>query len=179
MLEACVVGCRRAVRVVGNIVALSISFLGCIKTCESLLASLSESAGLGDVTLETAIGYMMTPLSLAIGVSSVDSVIFGRIVGVKIVSNEVVAYITLIKHIETLQRRTVMLATFALCGFGNLCSVGIALGTLGALCPERLSTVAGLGFRAMWAGCISSILNACVVGFEMAQEVFDESSSAY
>ncbi|XP_065298564.1 uncharacterized transporter HI_0519-like isoform X2 [Dermacentor albipictus] len=103
ILEACVVGCRRAVRVVGNIVALSISFLGCIKTCESLLASLSDSAGLGDVTLETAIGYMMTPLSLAIGVSSMDSVIFGRIVGVKIVSNEVVAYVTLIKHIKTLQ----------------------------------------------------------------------------
>ncbi|XP_077513147.1 putative transporter HI_0519 [Amblyomma americanum] len=164
MLEACVVGCRQAIRVLGNIVALSISFLGCIKTFESVLASLSDSVGLNDVTLEMAFGYLMTPLSLAMGVSSTDSFTFGRLVGVKVVSNEFVAYIMLLKNLKNLQRRTVMLATFALCGFGNVCAVGIALGVLGALCPERLSTVADLGFRAMWAGCTASLLNACVVG---------------
>ncbi|KAK8768426.1 hypothetical protein V5799_015109 [Amblyomma americanum] len=164
MLEACVVGCRQAIRVLGNIVALSISFLGCIKTFESVLASLSDSVGLNDVTLEMAFGYLMTPLSLAMGVSSTDSFTFGRLVGVKVVSNEFVAYIMLLKNLKNLQRRTVMLATFALCGFGNVCAVGIALGALGALCPERLSTVADLGFRAMWAGCTASLLNACVVG---------------
>ncbi|KAH6940320.1 hypothetical protein HPB50_026647 [Hyalomma asiaticum] len=103
MLEACVVGCRRAVRVVGNVVALAISFLGCMRTCESLFGSLIDSAGLGDVTIENAIGYMMTPLSLAMGVSSTDSVSFGRVMGVKVVSNEFVAYISLMKCVKTLQ----------------------------------------------------------------------------
>ncbi|KAL3219467.1 hypothetical protein MRX96_005763 [Rhipicephalus microplus] len=57
-----------------------------------------------------------------------------------------------------------MLATFALRGFGNLCSVGIALGAFGALCSERLSALAGLEFRATWAGFTAFTFNACVVG---------------
>ncbi|XP_077553708.1 putative transporter YutK [Haemaphysalis longicornis] len=164
ILEAGVCGTRVALRVLGNIVALVVSFMGCIKTCDLLVAGITDSIGLGSITLEKLIGYLMTPLALAMGVCLADSLEFGRLVGVKIVSNECIAFIMLQQGRKALEKRTVALATFALCGLGNLCSVGTALGTIGALCPQRLATVAQMSFRAMWAGCTATLLNACVVG---------------
>jgi CNT family concentrative nucleoside transporter len=78
--------------------------------------------------------------------------------------NEVIAYIALGTHKATLDPRSFTIATFALCGFANLSSIGIQIGGIGALAPNRRNELAKLGFRAMLAGTMANLMSASIVG---------------
>ena len=91
---------------------------------------------------------------------------FGQLLGIRLVSNEFVAYLELseMKEAALLSPKTIFLATFALCGFANISSIGIQIGGIGSLAPERRGDLAELGFLAMIGGTIASLLTASIAG---------------
>ena len=119
-----------------------------------------------ELTLQAIVGFLFAPFALAIGASPGDLLELGQLLGTKMVVNEFVAYIDLgtMSSAGNLSPRSVFLATFALCGFANFSSIGIQIGGIGALAPEKRSELARLGVKARIGGTIASLLTASIAG---------------
>ncbi|KAH6929971.1 hypothetical protein HPB50_007723 [Hyalomma asiaticum] len=161
-LEAGAKGAMACLALVGGIIANIIAFMAFIHFMNAACQWTAGILGVDDVTFERLLGGAFTPLALSMGVPWEDCADVGEVIGVKVVANEFIAYHSLLA--KSLDARSVMLATYALSGFGNLCAVGVMLGSLAALCPSRLADASEIAFRALWAGCSASILSACVAG---------------
>ncbi|KAH7954579.1 hypothetical protein HPB49_020007 [Dermacentor silvarum] len=162
MLEAGAKGAMACLALVGGILANIVAFMAFIHFLNAIFRWAAEIIGLRDVTFEKMLGRAFTPLALSMGVPWQDCADVGEVIGIKVVANEFIAYQSLLA--KKLDARSSMLATYALSGFGNLCSMGVMLGSLAALCPRRLSDASEVAFRALWAGCSASIFSACVAG---------------
>src|SRR5690606_30085919 len=110
------------------------------------------------------LGYVFSPLAFAIGVPWQEAVQAGSFIGQKLVLNEFVAYASFAPQIAELSDKTVMVVSFALCGFANLSSLAILLGGLGGMAPERRPDIARMGMRAVAAGMLASLLSAAIAG---------------
>ena len=101
-----------------------------------------------------------------VGVPSADLTAFGSFLGTKVIANEFVAYTQLADAVGAgaLDPKTVVMATFALCGFANLSSIGIQIGGIGPLAPERTGEIASLGLRAVLAGTLANLMTATIAG---------------
>ena len=108
----------------------------------------------------------MTPIAWLMGVESADLLRAGQLLGTKLALNEYVAYDQLgsFKQDGLMSPRTIFLCTFALCGFANLGTIGIQLGGMAVLAPEKRPVLAGLGIRALVGGTLASILTATIAG---------------
>src|SRR5882762_9911148 len=115
-------------------------------------------------SLQTVFGWMFAPVAWLIGVPWHDAAKIGNLLGTRMVINEFVAFGQLGPMKGTLDPRTFAIATFALCGFANFSSIGIQIGGIGALAPERRSDLAKFGIRAMLAGTMANLLSAAIVG---------------
>lgn len=123
-------------------------------------------------SLEGLLGWMFWPVAWLIGIETADCSAAGQLMGLKMATNEFVAYGKLAEwtaagadgapSIETISDRTRQLMTYALCGFANFSSIGIQLGGIGSLAPERRGDLAKLGLRAMIGGTLASFLTACI-----------------
>jgi concentrative nucleoside transporter, CNT family len=140
-----------------NVAAMLISFL-------ALVALVNLVLGKFGLQLETILGWAFAPLALAMGVPWKDAAIIGNLLGTRTVLNEVVAYSQLGPLKDTLDPRTFTIATYALCGFANLSSIGIQIGGIGALVPDRRGDLARLGLRALLAGTLANFMTACIAG---------------
>jgi len=117
------------------------------------------------LSLETIFGLMFAPLAWLIGVNGEETLRVGQLIGIKIFATEFFAYVKLADMKEAgLSARSVFLSTFALCGFANFMSIGIQIGGIGALAPERRSDLAALGVKALIGGTLASLLSACIAG---------------
>ena len=131
---------------------------------------ISESTSFDQFSIEFVLGYLFAPLMWLIGVTYQECAIMGQLLGVKIVSSEFVAFIQLadLKNIddsiELLSKKSITMATFMLCGFANLTSIGIQIGGIGVLAPTQRKNLSELGFKAMIAGTIVSLISACIAG---------------
>ena len=131
---------------------------------------ISESTSFDQFSVEFVLGYLFAPLMWLIGVTYQECAIMGQLLGVKIVSSEFVAFIQLadLKNIddsiELLSKKSITMATFMLCGFANLTSIGIQIGGIGVLAPTQRKNLSELGFKAMIAGTIVSLISACIAG---------------
>jgi len=125
-----------------------------------------EYPGVFPGSLQTLFGSLLRPLAWAMGVPRADAAIVANLVGVKISLNEFVAYSALSNYIRdgVLSERGVIIATYVLCGFANFSSIGIQIGGISALAPNRRSDLAKLGLRAMFAGALASCLTATIAG---------------
>jgi concentrative nucleoside transporter, CNT family len=125
-----------------------------------------EFQGIFPGSLQTLFGSVLRPLAWLMGVPWVDAAKVGNLLGVKLSLNEFVAYGTLGTYIHggLLSRRAVVIATYALCGFANFSSIGIQIGGISALAPDRRKDLARLGLRAMFAGALASWLTATIAG---------------
>jgi concentrative nucleoside transporter, CNT family len=146
-----------------NVMAMLIAFVAVVAIANYLL-SLVLSPIAGPVTLQDVFGWLNAPFAWLLGVPARDCVAVGRILGERIVLNEFFGYISLTQQKAALDPRSVVLATYALCGFANFGSIAIQIGGIGALAPERRGDLAQLGVRAMVGGLIASYLTAAVVG---------------
>ncbi|XP_077517575.1 putative transporter YutK isoform X2 [Amblyomma americanum] len=162
VLEAGAKGAMACLALVGGIVANIVAFMAFIHFLNAVFRWAADILGQRDVTFESLLGKAFTPLALSMGVPWQDCADVGEVIGIKVVANEFIAYHSLLA--KKLDARSTMLATYALSGFGNLCSVGVMLGSLAALCPRRLADASEVAFRALLAGCSASILSACVAG---------------
>ena len=140
-----------------NVAAMLISFL-------ALIALVNAFLGLAGITLETILGYVFAPVALLMGVPPKDAIAVGSLLGTRMVTNEFIAYSALGPMKTTLDPRSFAIATFALCGFANFSSIGIQIGGIGALAPERKNDLSRLGLRALMAGTLANFMTACIAG---------------
>jgi len=110
------------------------------------------------------LGWVFRPVALVMGVPWRDSAVIGSLLGTRMVLNEFIAYAQLGPLRPSLSPVSFTIATFALCGFANLGSVGIQIGGIGALAPDRKHDLARLGLRAMIAGTLANFLSETIAG---------------
>ena len=146
-----------------NVAAMLISFLSLVALVNLLLGKLGGLVGVS-LSLQSILGYAFMPMALVMGVPWKDAFVIGDLLGTRMVLNELIAYARLGTLKETLDPRTFTIATYALCGFANFSSIGIQIGGIGALAPERKQDLARLGLRALLAGTFANFLTACIAG---------------
>jgi len=153
-------------RLAFNVAIMLISFLALVALLDSLLGWTHGLSYMHWVpgSLGQILGFLFAPVAWLIGVPWHDCGAIGNLLGTRMALNEVIAYIALGAQKATLAPRSFIIATFALCGFANLSSIGIQIGGIGALVPERRNELAKLGFRAMLAGTMANLISASIAG---------------
>jgi concentrative nucleoside transporter, CNT family len=147
-----------------NIAAMLISFLALIALTNGIMGGIHNHLRYFPHSLEQVFGYLFWPIAWVIGIPVHDCAAVGNLLGIRMVLNELVAFSQLGDQKALLEPRTVTIATFALCGFANLSSIGIQIGGIGALAPNKRGELARLGFRAMIAGTMANLMSASIAG---------------
>jgi CNT family concentrative nucleoside transporter len=152
-----------------NIAAMLISFLALIALTNGILGGIHNGLarhGFGwfPTSLESIFGALFAPIAWVIGIPWRDCPAIGNLLGTRMVLNELVAYSMLGPQKAVLDPRSFTIATFALCGFANLSSIGIQIGGIGALAPNKKGELARLGIRAMLAGTMANLMSASIAG---------------
>ena len=164
-LDAASAGAAEGVKLAINVGAMMLAFLGLIALVNIVLGAAGQLVGLPELSLEWLLGIAFYPVAWALGVPPDDRVVVAELLGKKTVLNEFIAYLDLSQiPEENLSPRGRMIAVYALCGFANLSSVGIQMGALAFLAPNRRASVAALAFKAMIAGTLAAFMTACVAG---------------
>jgi CNT family concentrative nucleoside transporter len=141
-----------------NVGAMLISFIALIALANGIL-------GFAGLSLQQIFGWVFAPLAWSMGVTWQDAPVVGNLLGTRMVLNEFVAYSQLGPLKDVMDPRSFTIATFALCGFANFSSIGIQIGGIGALAPNRRRDLAELGLRAMVAGTLANFVTATIAGF--------------
>jgi CNT family concentrative nucleoside transporter len=160
-IDAIASGTTAGLQLALNVAAMLISFIAFVYLFNALLGLISPG-----LTLQQVFGWVFSPVAFLMGVDAADAHRVGSLLGIKLALNEHVAYINLTKVAEykDLSDRSFRLAVFALTGFANFASVGIQLGGIGALAPDRRHDLARLGGRALFVGFTATLVNASVAG---------------
>ncbi len=169
VFEAIATGAAAGTQVAVAVAAILVAFIGLIALVNRILAAAGTMLGFGALSLAGLLGHAFAPLAWLIGVPWDEAGTIGGIIGQKLAFNEFVAYVSLSPHIQaaTLDRHSIAIASFALCGFANLSSIGILIGAFGSVIPERRSFVARMGARAVLAGSLSNLTSAAIAGLFM------------
>ncbi len=147
-----------------NIAAMLIAFLALIALADGILGGIHHWVAWVPESLEKIFGAVFAPVAWVIGVPWRDCGVIGTLLGTRMVLNELVAFSMLGPMKAALDPRSFTIATFALCGFANLSSIGIQIGGIGALAPNKKSELARLGIRAMLAGTMANLMSASIAG---------------
>ncbi|HEY6808664.1 MAG TPA: nucleoside transporter C-terminal domain-containing protein, partial [Gemmatimonadales bacterium] len=147
-----------------NVIAMLISFIALIALTNGILGFVHQYVAWIPGDLQTILSWIFRPIAFVMGVPWHDSGTVGGLLGTRMVLNEFIAYAQLGPMRATLDPVSFTIATFALCGFANVSSVGIQIGGIGALAPDRKHDLARLGFRAMLAGTLANFLSATLAG---------------
>src|SRR6267142_5524971 len=147
-----------------NIAAMLISFLALIALLNGIMGWTHNHVAWFPSSLQQILGTLFAPVAWIIGVPRQDCGIIGSLLGTRMVLNELVAFSMLGPQKAILDPRSFTIATFALCGFANLSSIGIQLGGIGALAPNKRGELAKLGIRAMLAGTMANLMSASIAG---------------
>jgi CNT family concentrative nucleoside transporter len=147
-----------------NIAAMLISFLALIALLDGIMGGIHTHLTWFPASLEAILGWLFAPIAWVIGVPWHDCRLIGNLLGVRMVLNELVAFSMLGPQKALLDPRSFTIATFALCGFANFSSIGIQMGGIGALAPNKRGDLAKLGLRAMLAGTMANLMSASIAG---------------
>ncbi len=165
VIDAAASGAAEGLKLALNVGAMLIAFIALIAMANYFIGAITGIFGY-EVTLEQIFGFVLAPIAWTIGIPSQDILEFGGMLGTKIVLNEFVAYLMLADAVEVanLHPKTVVMATFALCGFANFSSIAIQIGGIGPLAPSRASEIAELGLRAVLIGTLANLMTATIAG---------------
>jgi CNT family concentrative nucleoside transporter len=149
-----------------NVAAMLISFLALIALADTLVGGIHNSLHISwfPTSVEQILGTLFSPIAWLIGIPWHDCHAVGNLLGTRMILNELVAFSQLGPQRSMLDPRSFTIATFALCGFANLSSIGIQIGGISALAPNKRSELARLGFRAMLAGTMANLMSASIAG---------------
>lgn len=164
VIDAAARGASDGLKLALNVGAMLLAFIALIALLNGMLGGIGAWFGIQSLTLEGILGILFSPIAFAIGVPWAEAVTAGSFIGQKLVLNEFVAYAAFAPEIASLSPKTVIVVSFALCGFANLSSLAILLGGLGELAPSRRPDIARLGIRAVAAGMLASLLSAAIAG---------------
>jgi concentrative nucleoside transporter, CNT family len=159
VLDAAAGGAGMGLKLAANVGAMLLAFI-------SLVAMVNFGLGLLGFSLQQIFGWVFSPVAWVMGVPWSEAAAFGNLLGTKIAVNEFMGYIELGQAANSgaLSPRSVVIGTYALCGFANFSSIAIQIGGIGTIAPERRSDVAALGLRAMFGGALASWLTATIAG---------------
>ena len=169
VIEAAANGAADGVKLSLNVAGMLLAFFALITMLNFPLAWVGQVTGIEamigqTLSLSAILGYLLAPLAWIIGVPWSEATLVGGLIGEKIVINEFVAYMHLseIKHL--LSEHSVLISTYALCGFANFSSIAIQLGGIGGLAPDRRSDIARLGMYAVLGGTLATMMTATIAG---------------
>ncbi len=169
VIDAAGRGTSEGMQLAINVGAMLISFLSLVALLNAALGlvgdGLQSTLGFGaGLSLQQMFGWAFAPVAWCMGVPWQDAPTIGNLLGTRMVLNEFVAYSQLGPMKDVIDPRSFTIATYALCGFANLSSIGIQIGGIGALVPERRHDLARLGLRAMFAGTLANFVTATIAG---------------
>ncbi|HWK88878.1 MAG TPA: nucleoside transporter C-terminal domain-containing protein, partial [Longimicrobium sp.] len=165
-VDAAARGASEGLALALNVGAMLIAFIALVALLNGILHGVSGLFGL-DLTIQKLLGWLGAPIAWLMGVPWQDAPAVGTLIGEKTALNEFVAYLHLggmLSGGENLDPRSIMIATYALCGFANFSSIAIQIGGIGGMAPERRADLSRLGLRAMIAGTLANFMTACIVG---------------
>jgi CNT family concentrative nucleoside transporter len=158
VIDAAARGTSEGLLLALNVGAMLISFI-------ALIALVNAALGLAGLSLQQLFGWVLAPVAWSLGVPWRDAPTIGNLLGTRMALNEFVAFSQLGPLKDTIDPRSFTIATFALCGFANFGSIGIQIGGIGALAPNRRHDLARLGLKAMLAGTLANFMTATIAGF--------------
>ncbi len=161
VIEAASRGASEGLGLALNVAAMLIAFIALVHLVDGGVGALFSFLGFSGVNASTIMGWVFAPLSFLMGVPWAESATAGNLIGQKVVLNEFVAYSNLSQMASGLSDKTVILLSYALCGFANFSSIGIQIGGTGSLIPHRKKEIAAMGIKAVIAGNIAGFLTAC------------------
>jgi CNT family concentrative nucleoside transporter len=164
VVDAATTGAAQGLQLALNVGAMLLAFIALVALFNGLLGVIGGVFNYPELSLEIITGYLFAPVAFIMGVPWVDAKIVGSLLGKKIIINEFVAYIDLAKQMDNLSPRSITIATYALCGFANFSSIGIQLGGIGVLAPDRRQDLAKLGIKSLIGGTLACFMTACIVG---------------
>jgi concentrative nucleoside transporter, CNT family len=147
-----------------NVGAMLISFIALLYLVDGIFGVVHHHLAWFPSSLEQVFGWIFSPVAWLVGIPWKDCHVIGNLLGLRTVTNELIAFQRLGPLKPTLDPRSFTIATFALCGFANFSSIGIQIGGIGALAPNRKADLARLGIRAMLAGTMANLMSASIVG---------------
>jgi len=163
-MDALTRGTIQGVSLLINIIAMLIVLVAMVHLVNLILGLLPE-VGSGPLTLQRMLGVCMAPVVWLMGVPWSESHLAGQLMGTKTVLNELVAYLDMSRLPEgSMTTRTSIIVTYALCGFANPGSLGIMIGGMGTMVPERRSEIASLGLKTIAAGTLAKCMTGAIVG---------------
>ena len=168
VIDAAAIGASDGLRLAANVGAMLIAFVALIALLNMMVGGVGGWFGYEHVTIQQLLGYLFAPVAFILGIPWEHASEIGSLLGIKLIINEFVAYIDLVKMKESLDPHSLAIATVALCGFANLSSLAILLGGLGVIAPSRRGEIATMGMKAILAGTLSNFMSATLVGIFIA-----------
>ncbi|MDJ0662676.1 MAG: NupC/NupG family nucleoside CNT transporter [Crocosphaera sp.] len=165
-IDAATNGALEGLKLALNVGAMLIAILALVALVNGILGAIGQPFGLSNLSLELIFSYLLAPVAWLMGVPWEDCLQVGILLGKKTILNEFIAYLdlkTLIDN-QTISPRSQIIATYALCGFSNLGTIGIQIGGISAIAPNRQQDLAKLGLRTMIAGSLACFMTACIAG---------------
>lgn len=180
ILDAIATGTTEGLKLAANVAAMLLVFIAFIAMINYTLGWIGNWSGLNEIiaantpyskfSLETVLGIVFAPLMWLIGVAQEDMMLMGQLLGIKLAASEFVGYIQLAElknaanAIHFTYDKSVIMATYMLCGFANFASIGIQIGGIGSLAPGQRKTLSEFGLKAVIGGSIASLLSATIAG---------------
>ncbi|MCU8008399.1 NupC/NupG family nucleoside CNT transporter [Shewanella sp. SM87] len=161
VVEALADGAMSGMRISVGIGATLLAFVSVIALLNGMLGAVGEWFGY-QLSFEFLLGYLFAPMAWLLGIPWHEAITAGSLIGQKIVVNEFVAFIQLMKVEDQLSAHSQAVVTFALCGFANISTMAILIGGLGSMVPERREFIARNGFRAIAAGVFANLMSAAI-----------------
>ena len=180
LLDSISIGTSEGLKLAVNIAAMLLVFIAFIAMFNFILSSIGSIFNINDwidkntvyneLSLELILGYIFAPVMWLIGVAKEDITLMGQLLGIKLAASEFIGYIQLanlkdaanIMHLS--YQKSIIIATYMLCGFANFASIGIQIGGIGALEPKQRKNLSKFGFKALIGGTIASLLSATIAG---------------
>jgi len=179
-LSAISIGTGEGIKMAVNVAAMLLVFIALIAMANSIFSGIGSFVGLNSwvaantvydsFSIEFVLGYLFAPLMWLVGVAKEDMTLMGQLLGIKLVASEFVGYTQLVdlknsaSSLHFTYQKSVIMATYMLCGFANFASIGIQVGGIGIIAPKTRKMLTELGFKAMIAGSIVSLMSATIAG---------------
>ena len=164
IIMAAAVGASDGVKLAVSIAAMLIAFVALIALTNSLFVGLGSLGGIEDLTMQKILGWVFSPIMFLLNIPWDEAQAAGALFGEKLILNEFVAFSHLNEYLSGMSEKTTVIVTFALCGFANFASIGILMGSLGILMPEKKEFIARYGLKAVLAGSLANLMSAAFAG---------------
>ncbi|MBD2562201.1 MULTISPECIES: NupC/NupG family nucleoside CNT transporter [Nostoc] len=166
VIDAATTGAIDGVKLAVNVGVMIIAFLGLLAALNALLGWLGAFVGLQQLSLQWILSFVMAPVAWLMGVPWADCRQVGALLGTKTILNDFIAFLDLKALIESgkISQRAVIIATYALCNFANIGSIGITIGGIAGIAPHRQHDLARMGVRSMIGGLLAGFITACIAG---------------